>query len=118
MGNCHSRASSILCSQVQHQHQQSQSTGKPRTAAEKTQIATQTKQEAHEDGLRLFPMVQLLLLTSTAMSHAPMRLFHPNSCNSNRVESVLSSYPDGDGMDKPLQGMETVGVWSLLQKDI
>lgn len=97
----------------QHQHQQSQSTGKPRTAAEKSHIATKTKQEVHEDGLRLLPMVQLLLVTSTAMSHVPMRLFPPNSCNSNRVESVLSSYPDGDGVDT-----ETVGVRSLLQKDI
>lgn len=31
---------------------------------------------------------------------------------------MLSSYPDGDGMDKPLEGMETVGVQSLLQKHI
>lgn len=102
----------------QHQHQQSQSTGKQETDAEKTPTATKTKQKAHKDGLRLLPMVHLLLITTTAMSHVPMRLFTPSLCSSDRVESVLSSYPDGDGTDKPLEGRETVGVWSLLQKHI
>lgn len=63
-------------------------------------------------------MVQLLLVTSTAVIHVPMRLFPPSLCNSDSVESVLSSYPDGDGMDKSLEGMETVGIQSLLQKHV
>lgn len=110
-GNCHSRASSMLCPQV--------TASTPAvTEYRKTHTATKTKQEAHKDGLRLPPVVQLLLVTSTAMSHVPMRLFPPKLCNSDRVESVLSSYPDEDGMDKPLEGMETVGVWRLLQKHI